>query len=216
VGMTPRNRLIVIGNNLKAHFLVGILVAVPLGATIIILLWAFNTVDGILGPIVTWITKRDIPGVGLAGTLLLIYLAGVIGTTLAGRRILVFSEGVLDRMPLVRSIYGMVKQILEGFSSPKSTGFMQVVMIEYPREGVMSLAFVTNKFKDRSGTEMYNLFVPTSPNPTSGYLRIMKASDVTPTSLTADEAIKMLVSFGRVAPEAAGEKLGESPSDPLE
>jgi uncharacterized membrane protein len=196
-------------DRLKAQFLIGIVVAVPLGATILILIWIFDAVDGILRPVVTLITKHNIPGVGFVGTIVLIYIAGVIGSSLVGKRVLLFSEGIVGRVPLVRSIYTLIKQILEGFSDPRGAGFMKVVLIEYPMKGIMSIAFVTNEYPDDAGNTLYNVFIPGSPNPTSGFLRIMKASDITQTTLSVDEALKMIVSFGRVAPEGAAEKLSQ-------
>jgi len=201
----PMKRLV---NTLKAHFLVGILIVVPLLVTILILAWVFRSVDDILRPVIVLIWHHYIPGIGFVATVVLIYLAGVIGSSLAGRRFFVFSDNILDRVPIVRSIYGPAKRVLEGFSDSKASGFMQVVLVEYPRNGVKSIAFVTNEFRDRWGSKMYNVFIPTSPNPTSGFMRVMKSEDVTPIRLTVDEAIKMLVSFGRVAPENLSEKLG--------
>ena len=202
---TPMTRLF---NTLKAQFLVGILIVVPLMATILILVWVFRSVDDILRPLVVLVWHHYVPGIGFAATVILVYVAGVIGSSLVGKRFFVFSDNILDRVPIVRSIYSPAKRVLEGFSDPKASGFVQVVLVEYPRDGVKSIAFVTNEFRDGSGSKMFNVFIPTSPNPTSGFMRVMKSEDVTPIRLSVDEAVKMLVSFGRVAPGDLSEKLG--------
>ena len=196
-------------NAIKRQFLVGILIFVPLLVTILVVTWVFHWVDDILRPVVILIWHHYVPGVGFLATVLLIYLCGFIGSSLAGKRFFVFSDNILDRVPIVRSIYGVAKRVLEGFSDPKASGFMKVVLIEYPCTGIRSIAFVTGEFVDRSGSSMLNVFVPTSPNATSGFLRIIKAEDATPVGLSVDEAVKMLVSFGRVVPENLGDKLVE-------
>lgn len=193
---------------IRAQFFVGILFMVPLGATVLVLIWVFNRVDNILRPVITFVWGKSIPGIGFGATIVLIYLAGVIGSSLIGRRLVRFWESLLHRLPVVRPIYQISKQILEGFSGSAATGFKQVVLIDYPRKDVKSIAFVTNEFYDRAGKKFYNVFVPTSPNVTSGYLRIMGSEEVTRTTLSVDDAIKMLVSLGRTAPDGLGEKMG--------
>ena len=207
---TPMTRLL---NTLKAQFLVGILIVLPLLVTILILVWVFRSVDDILRPVVVLIWHHYIPGIGFVATIVFIYLVGVIGSSLAGKRFFVFSDNILDRVPIVRSIYSPAKRVLEGFSDSKASGFRRVVLVEYPRNGVMSIAFVTSEFRDPSGARMCNVFIPTSPNATSGFLRVMKNEYVTQTQLSVDEAIKMLVSFGRVTPEDLGEKLAGHGTD---
>jgi len=197
----------------RAQFIVGILIAVPVGATILILLWVFNAIDSILQPLFRYFLGHPIPGAGFVATIILIYIFGVIGSSIIGRRWIRFWESILRRVPVVRTVYTIAKQITEGFSSDQSTGFRQVVLIEYPRKDVKSIAFVTSEFDDAAGKRWYNVFIPTSPNPTSGFLRIMAAEEITKTSLSVDEAVKMLVSFGRTTPDDAGQKLGE-PSGP--
>lgn len=191
----------------RSQFFVGILLAVPVVATILALVWIFNTVDEILRPFVRMVFGRPIPGIGFGTTVVLIYLAGVVGSSLVGKRLVSFSENLLERVPVVRSIYGLTKQVMEGFSSSATTGFKNVVLIEYPRAGVLSIAFVTNEFHDGEGTTYCNVFIPTTPNLTSGFLRVMRNEDVTRVSLSVDEAVKMLVSFGRVTPVDIGDKL---------
>jgi len=194
----------------RAQFIVGILIGVPVAATILILVWVFNAIDNILRPVFHYFVGRNIPGTGFVATVILIYILGVIGSSLIGRRWIKFWESLLRRVPVVRTVYTIAKQITEGFSGDQSTGFRQVVLIEYPRQDIKSIAFVTSEFTDAAGKKWYNVFIPTSPNPTSGFLRIMAADEITKTSLSVDEAIKMLVSFGRTTPDNAGDKLGEA------
>jgi len=110
-------------------------------------------------------------------------------------------------VPVVRPLYSGIKQVLESFSSPGTTGFMQVVLVEYPRKGIKAIGFITNELTDSSGQKLINVFIPTAPNPTTGFLQIVKEEEVTRTRLSVDDAIKMVVSVGRTTPERVGEKL---------
>jgi uncharacterized membrane protein len=123
-----------------------------------------------------------------------------------------FGESVLRRIPVVRPLYTGMKQILESFSSPGTTGFMQVVLVEYPRKGMQAIGFITNELTDSSGQKLVNVFIPTAPNPTTGFLQIVKEEEITRTRLSVDDAIKMVVSVGRTIPERAGEKLSAGAS----
>ncbi len=193
---------------LRAWFFVGMLVVVPLAATILILLWLFERIDGILKPIVVYFWGQYYPGIGFGVTVVLIFIAGAIASSLVGRRLVRWWESALRRVPLIRPIYTVVKQILEGFSGSDAPGFQRVVLVEYPRSGMKAISFVTSEFVSESGQKMYNVFIPTSPNIASGFLRIVPAEQVTRTDLSVDDAIKLLVSLGRTMPEDIADKLG--------
>jgi len=196
-----------LGKKLRTQFAAGILVVVPIGVTILILYWIFVRLDNILQPIIRSIWGRTFPGVGFGATLVLIYLAGVIASNIVGTRLIHYGESFLARVPVVRQLYAGIKQILEGFSKPGKTGFMQVALVEFPREGMRAIGFITNESYDKSGERLLNVFIPTSPNPTSGFLEIVTEDKVIRTNISVDDALKMVVSAGRVSLEEVSDKL---------
>ena len=196
-----------IGRKLRTQFLAGILITLPIGATILILAWIFVSVDNVLQPAIRFIWGYTIPGVGFGITIVLIYLAGVIGTNIAGRRLIRYSESLLTRVPAVRHLYSGIKQIMEGFSVSGKTGFMQVVLIEFPRKGIRTMGFVTNESSDESGKKLLNIFIPTSPNPTSGFLQIASEDEVIRTDISVNDALKMVVSAGRLSLNEVAERI---------
>jgi uncharacterized membrane protein len=197
---------------LRGQFIMGLVLVVPLGLTAWILVWIFNAIDNILGPYISKLWGHYYPGIGFGVMVVLIYLVGLIASNFIGRRVIRFGESLLGRVPVVRPLYSGIKQVLESFSSPSKTGFMQVVLIEYPRKGIKAIGFITNEMTDSSGQKLINVFIPTAPNPTTGFLQIVKEEEITRTRLSVDDAIKMVVSAGRTIPERAGEKLSAGDS----
>jgi uncharacterized membrane protein len=195
---------------LRNQFVEGLLVIIPLGATVLILIWLFTSIDNILQPFVRAIWGQTIPGVGFFATLVLIYLTGVITANFIGKRLLHYGEALLGKVPVVRPLYTGIKQILESFSDPNKTGFMQVVLVEFPRKGMMALAFITNEVTTAAGEKLLTVLIPTAPNPATGFLQIMKEADVIRTKMSVDDAIKMIVSAGRITPQEARDKLSAS------
>ena len=122
----PHNQL---GKKLRAQFVAGILVVVPIGAAILILAWVFISIDNVLQPVVKSLLGHMIPGVGFGITVVLIYLAGVVATNVVGKRLIRYGESLLARVPLFRYLYTGIKQILESFSTPREAGFLQVVLV---------------------------------------------------------------------------------------
>lgn len=182
----------------------GILIVVPIGATVLILVWIFNAIDGILEPVIKGVWGKPIAGVGFGITIVLIFLAGVITNNFIGKRLISYGESLLSRVPLVWQLYNGIKQILESFSRPSKTGYMEVVLIEFPRVGMRAIGFVTNEISDESGKKMYHIFVPTSPNPTSGFLQIVEEDKIIRTKMSIDDALKVVVSAGRMSPGKYG------------
>lgn len=193
----------------KRRFIAGLQVIVPIGATILILVWIFTKIDNILQPIISYIFGRPIPGVGFGVTILLILIAGVIVSNVAGRKLLHYGESVLSKVPIVRQVYYGIKQILESFSSRDKGGFMQVVLVEFPKKGMKTVGFVTNEAVDESGKKVLNVFIPTAPNSTSGFLQIMAEEEVIRTDVSFDDALKMIISAGRVSAKEITDKFGE-------
>jgi len=196
-----------LGKTLRRQFIAGIIVVVPLGATILILVWIFNAIDNLLQPIVTNIWGHTIPGVGFGVTVVLIYIAGVIASNVLGRRLIRYGNSLIARVPVFQQLYTGIKQIVDSFSAPDKTGFMQVVLVEFPRKGMRAIGFVTNELTDKSGQKLLNILIPNAPNPMSGFLQIVKEEEVVRTKVSVDEALKMIVSAGRVTPAGVSDRL---------
>ena len=195
---------------LRAYFFAGILITSPIAITLY-LAWLFvSFVDSRVTPL---IPERFNPGTYLPfaipglGLLIVVIALIVIGASTAGYfgRLLTRSvDAAVVRMPVVRSIYVAVKQIMETVLARKSNAFRQAVLVQYPRTGVWTIAFVTGvtqgEVRDLTSEEMINVFVPTTPNPTSGFLLFVPRSDVIPLSMSVEEALKMVVSGGLLTP----------------
>ncbi len=197
-----------VGRKLRTQFVAGILVVVPIIIAILILVWLFNYVDNIAQPIAKRLLGRTIPGLGLGITLVLIYLTGVVATSVVGKRLIRYGESLLARVPVFRYIYTGIKQIMEAFAAPRESGFLQVVLVEFPKTGMRAIGFVTSESRVASGENLLNVFIPTSPNPTSGYLEIVKESDIIRTNISVDDALKMVLSAGKLSLQEVTDKLG--------
>jgi uncharacterized membrane protein len=197
-----------VGKKLRAQFITGILVVVPIVAAILILRWLFLTFDNMLQPVAQSLLGYTIPGLGLGITVVLIYLAGVIATNVIGRRLIRYGESLLARVPLFRYLYTGIKQILQSVATPREGGFLQVVLVEFPKKGMRAIGFVTSESSVESGEKLLNVFIPTSPNPTSGYLEIVRENDIIKTNISIDDALKMVLSAGKVSLQEVTDRLG--------
>ncbi len=197
-----------LGRKLRAQFGAGILVVVPIVIAILILIWLFNYIDNIAQPVAKSLLGRTIPGLGLGIMVLLIYLTGLVATSLIGRRLIRYGESLLARVPMFRYIYTGIKQIMEAFAAPGEGGFLQVVLVEFPKQGMRAIGFVTSESRLESGERLLNVFIPTSPNPTSGYLEIVRERDIVRTNITVDDALKMVLSAGKVSLQEVTNRLG--------
>ena len=139
------------GRALRDQFMTGLLVIIPLGASVLILVWLFNSIDHILQPVIKLIAGHTIPGVGFAVTVVLIFVIGIIARNVVGRRIIKWANSLLEKVPIFRLLYRGIRQIVESFSAPDKTGFMQVVLVEFPQKGMRALGFVTNEITDKNG-----------------------------------------------------------------
>ena len=196
-----------LGRKLRTQFLAGVLVTIPLGATILILVWLFTTIDNILQPTIRGILGYRVPGVGFVITIVLIYLVGVIASNVFGKRLIQYGESLVSRIPLVRPLYRGIKQLMDSFSTPGKSRFMQAVLVEFPRKGIWTMGFITNESSAQSGEKRLNVFIPTSPNPTSGFLQIVGEDEIIRTDISVENALKMIVSAGRVSPKEVVDNL---------
>ena len=197
-----------VGRKLRTQFLTGVLVIVPIGAAVLILRWLFFSIDNILQPVAKSLLGYTVPGLGFGITVVLIYLTGVVATSVIGRRLIRYGESLLSRVPLFRYLYTGIKQIMESFATPREAGFLQVVLVEFPKKGMRVIGFVTSESRVESGEKLLTVFIPTSPNPTSGYLEIVRENDVIRTNISVDDALKMVLSAGKVSLQEVTDRLG--------
>jgi uncharacterized membrane protein len=196
--------------NLRGYFLAGVLVTAPIGITFY-LAWLFvNWVDGKITPLIPLAYRPEtylpfgIPGLGLLIVVIGLTLVGVLTAGLVGRFLLTTAERLLARMPVVRSVYSATKQIFETVLKNQSNAFRQVVLFEYPRRGSWAIGFITGttegEIQSLTEDDVVNVFLPTTPNPTSGYLLFIPKRELVVLSMTVEEGIKMVVSGGIVTP----------------
>ncbi|MCK5577452.1 MAG: DUF502 domain-containing protein [Dehalococcoidales bacterium] len=187
----------------RKHFLAGILVVVPLAIAFLILYWVFSSVDDLLQPVIKAIFGREIPGLGFGITLILTYITGMIASNIIGHRIIKFAESMVSKVPVFRQIYIGAKQVVEGLSGTgiNKAAFREVVFVEFPREGMTTIAFITNEITDKSGKKLYAIYIPTAPIPTSGYFEIASEEQIVHTKIPIDEGIKIVISSGMILPD---------------
>jgi uncharacterized membrane protein len=189
--------------HLKAKFITGLFVVVPVGITLFILKFLFNFADGILGSYLdsifsAFIVHREyhVPGLGMLTGAIVIYLSGLLASNVIGTRLLRWWDELLSRIPLVKSIYNSSKQLTQVFKEGK-TSYRRAVFVEWPRSGVRAVGFVTGEV-ERAGEKLVVVYVPTMPNPTSGFALFFRECDVQDSGMTVEEAVKFVVSGGAV------------------
>lgn len=202
-----------LAKRIKAYFITGLLVVTPIWATYLVLKTLLVTLDGLLGRVIEkYAIGSYIPGLGIAALLILLFVTGILTHNIFGRKIVRWWEGLLQRVPLVRSIYTTFKTIVDTFSLQSREQFNKVVLIEFPRKGYYSLAFVTGvtqgEVQKVTPEKVVNVYVPTTPNPTSGYLLLVPESEIIPLSMSVEDGIKMIVSGGLYTPTSSGGKAG--------
>ena len=187
-------------SHFRRRIFTGLLAIVPVALTFYILKVVFTLLDNLTSPI---FKRMDIyiPGLGILLTLLLVYLLGIFVTNVLGKRFLHWIETLIKNIPLVNTIYNTIKQIIQAFTGTAEKKFQSVVFIEYPRKDLWTLAFVTGESKNEKDVEFYHLFVPTTPNPTSGVFIIIPKKDSIETELNVEEALKSVISGGMLAPK---------------
>jgi uncharacterized membrane protein len=191
-------------SNLKSLFLTGLLIFVPLAVTLYVLIQGFQFLDGILRPFITALIGRAgseiyIPGISLLILIALITLLGAFARFTLGERLVNSLENFLLKVPVVKGIYSTVKHASSAFISNQSS-FIGVVLIEYPRKGVYTIGLTTaigvKEIQDKTQQKMINVFIPTSPNPTSGILLMVPEDDVIKLDMSVDEGLKLVISGG--------------------
>ena len=194
---------------MKKYFITGLLIWIPLAITGMVLAWIVGTLD----QVIVWMPQSlqpqallgfNIPGLGVIVTLLIILLTGLVGANVLGQRLVLYWEAVLARIPVVKSIYYSVKQVSDTLFSSNGQAFRKALLIEYPRESSWTIAFLTGKpggaAADHLPGDYVSVYVPTTPNPTSGFFLMLPTSDVIELDMSVDEALKYIISMGVVAP----------------
>lgn len=196
--------------HLRSNFLTGLLVLAPLAITGYIVYRLFVWVDHLLGTTLRggYIRPEGVPGLGFLTVLVIIVVTGALANNILGKQLGALLETVLFRVPLLRGVYGTLKEIGEAILSDRGNAFQQVVLIEYPRPGMYSIGLVTGDapatFDEASGKRLRGVFLPTPPNPTTGPLVYCADDQIIPTTLRVEQAIKMVVSGGVVVPPKSG------------
>ncbi|PPC93646.1 MAG: hypothetical protein CTY33_07395 [Methylotenera sp.] len=196
---------------MKKYFITGLLVLVPLFIT----LWVLTSLIGMMDQSLlllpeSWRPKAqlglEIPGIGALLTLLIIFVTGLIATNFFGMQVILLWESLLNRVPVVKSIYSSVKQVSDTLFSDTGNAFRQAVLVQFPREGAWTIAFVTGTpggdVANHLLGDFVSVYVPTTPNPTGGYFLMLPRESVIALDMTVDEALKYIISMGVVAPSA--------------
>ena len=205
---------------LRRYLVAGLLVWIPIGVTVVVL----RIITGLMDRSLVLLPQRyrpeewlgfAVPGLGILLTLLLLLITGLLAANIVGKSMVAQWERMLERIPFVRSVYSATKSFAEIVFSDSGQAFKKVLLIEYPRKGIYSLAFMTSVGPDEvaqaSGEETLCVFVPTTPNPTSGFLVLVPRKDAFELEMEVDQAIKMIVSVGVVVPTWRREELSQLP-----
>ncbi len=197
---------------LRTYFLAGLVVTAPIGITAWLTWWFVSLFDAWIKPYLPEMYNPDyylsfhMPGVGLVVALFLITVIGALAANLVGRTLINFWESMLDRMPVIRTVYRGVKQIFQTAIAQSSSNFKEVALIEYPRKGIHVVVFIARELDSSEiglepGTALYSAFMPTTPNPTSGFLFFLKKEEARILDLTVEEGAKLVISAGLVTPK---------------
>ena len=203
----PRRSL---GKRLRAYFLAGILITAPISITLYLSWLLVTFVDNRITPLIPAQYNPEnylpfaLPGLGVLILIAALIFVGAFAAGFFGRMWIHFTEQMLNRMPVIRNVYSAVKQILETILAQQSNAFREAVLVEYPRRGIWAIAFITGRTKGEvqnlTEEECINIFLPTTPNPTSGFLLFVPKEDLIPLTMTVEQAIKMVISGGIVTP----------------
>jgi uncharacterized membrane protein len=187
--------------HVQAVFGAGLLVTLPIGVTVFILEFFFGLLDSVLQPLLRFLPGPRIDGMGVIILLILVYLVGLITTHVVGRRLINVGHQIMERIPVVRSIYGTTRTGVEILTGSKDHPYRGVVFVEFPRAGMKSIGLVTAQLGVINGEEMVAVYIPTTPVPSSGFLVVVPVGDVVVTEMSVDDAMKIVISGGILAGE---------------
>lgn len=181
---------------LRTYLITGLLVILPLAVTLLLLRFLFTELDNVLQPVVRRLLGRTITGLGFIAGFALILLAGAVASNVLGRRVIDRFERLMLRIPLARTVYGSIKQFSEGMLLPGRGAFQRVVLVQWPRPGLYAIGFVTGGDLRGTASGLLHVFIPGTPNPTSGFVVIVSEREVQPVDLTVEQALKFIISGG--------------------
>jgi uncharacterized membrane protein len=191
------------GRVLRRYFFTGLLVLLPVVVTVSVLWRFFFALDDILGRFVETYLGRSVPGVGLVALIALILGIGAVASNFLGKRVIRIGERLVVRVPLMGWIYRTTKQLFSTILEERGESFRKVVLVSYPQKGTYSVAFVTSEsptsVESELGKGFVTVFLPTTPNPTSGFLLVVPAEDVIPMDLSVDEGLRLVISAGALS-----------------
>ena len=204
--------------SIRKRMISGLLLLLPFYVTLLVIKWLFHLVAGLLTPMIAFVLRQlldpavreSIPQgyISAAATVLsvivlvlLVYTIGAIAQFVLGRRMIHLGEGIMLKIPLAGTIYSATKQVVQAMSLPSKAAFKSVVLVEFPRPGFKAVAFLTGRIQDSQGRAYCKVFIPTTPNPTTGFLEIVPVEEVVETALTIEDAFKMIISGGLISPE---------------
>jgi uncharacterized membrane protein len=185
---------------LRRHLTAGLLVVVPLVLTGFVLVFVWNLLVSWTQPLAPHLWNREIPGLGIGLTLVLLYVVGLLSANLAGKKALELFGRVLENLPLVKTVYTAATQLVQAVSPGNRQAFRRVVLVEFPRKGAFALAFVTGEQFGSAAQPVVPVYVPTAINPASGFVLLLPEADIVETSLSVEEGVKLVVSGGVVCP----------------
>ncbi len=184
----------------RRHLTAGLLVLVPLVVTAAVVRFLFDFLDGLSRPLARELLGRDVLGLGLVLTLVVVYLAGLLSANLAGKKLLEVFERLLENLPVVKTVYTASKQLVEAVSPGGRQAFRRVVLVEFPKKGTYALAFVTGDGIGPLNRRTVTVYVPTAINPTSGFVLMVPEDELLDPGLSVEEGLKLVVSGGIVTP----------------
>jgi uncharacterized membrane protein len=191
---------------LRNYLIAGLIVLLPLYITFYILRFLFLVIDGLLAQPLAML-GLNIPGLGFILVLLILLGVGFLANNFFGKKLIGLIEWMMARLPIIKSVYNGVKQIIDAFSAQQRTAFQKVVLVEYPRQGLWSMAFLTgSEFAEldaKTGKELVSVFLPTTPNPTTGFLLFLPKEHVQVLDMTVDTGMRMIISAGVAKPGLA-------------
>ena len=179
----------------------GLLLTIPVAVTVVILKFFFDMLDPILQPVLAFLPGPRIPGLGLITLLVLVYIFGLIATQVVGRRLVDITHKIIERIPVVKSIYGTTRSGVEMLTGSGDHPYRGAVLVDFPRAGMKAIGLVTANLGTVNGVEMVAVYVPTTPVPSSGFLVVLPISEVVPTEMSVDDAMKVIISGGILAKE---------------
>ncbi len=191
-------------NSLKKIFMTGLLTILPLAITVYLFYFVYIFLDDLVGGLIKSLFNYRIPGIGFIAGIILVMIIGLIASNIIGNRLVKFADTIFQKLPLARGIYTSARQIIDAFTLQGKNAFQKVVLLEYPRKGLYTLGFVTGssrgEIQEKTAEETLSIFIPTTPNPTSGMLILAPRHEVTELNMTVESGLKVIISGGLVSP----------------